>query len=202
MKKEQREKMLLVLVVVFGVIYLYVNYLFLPEWSNIQHQSKVLNERRNYYTDLTKYQAQVTELQQEIHNLESEIEKLKAQIPGSLDKPQLMVYLYETAKAFKVTPQNLSFEQIQNKGSYQALGMSFNCTGSPADVLGMIQKLQSTITPRLTIQGVNLSVQQGVMRAELKLTAYAGLNSAIPALKPPFMNANLGVDSAARMFTP
>jgi len=203
LKKEKLEIIVLILFVMIGLGYAYSKFLFLPEWMLIQSSTSQLTTQKGQYQELLTYQKNPSGLQQEIKTLETKVLQLNSQLPNSLDKPQLMVGLYTLAKQHSVIPQTIAFEQAQTKGTYQELGLSFSCLGKTSDILALIQDLQFGGSQRLAVKSVNLSVAQGIMRAELKLTAYASLgNSNDQTQKPAFMNSPIGVESPVKLFQP
>lgn len=203
LKKEKLEIIALILFVMFGLVYAYMTLLFLPEWMVIQSSTSQLYAEKDHYQELLTYQKNQNGLQQEIKTLETKVLQLNFQLPNRLDKPQIMVGLYTLAKQHSVIPQTIAYEQAQNKGTYQEMGMSFSCLGKTANILTLIQDLQFGGSQRLAIKSINLSVLQGIMRAELKLTAYSsvGISNDSPK-KPDFMNSPIGVDTPVKMFQP
>ena len=202
LKKEKLEKIGLILLLSLGLAYAYVTLLFLPQWTVIQSSTKQLQTQDNLYQELISYQGNPSRLQQEIKTLENQVQKLSAELPNRVDKPQLMVGLYTLAKKHSVNPQSIAFEQPQTKGDYQEIGISFSCLGKVDDILATIKDLQFGGTQRLAIGSIALSTQQGTMRADLKLTAYAARGTSERVEKPDFMNTPIGVDSPAKMFQP
>ncbi|MHB1653752.1 MAG: type 4a pilus biogenesis protein PilO [Desulfitobacteriaceae bacterium] len=205
MKKEQAQKIILLILLGVGLIYGYVTYLFAPQWANIKSLAQRLQERQTYYRELQSYHGNPANLQQEIQTAEKQLKEGANQFPNSFDKPQIMVYLYTVAKQHSVVPQTVKFEQTQNKGFYQEMPLSLSCEGKSADVLSLIQDLQRGTSPRFATQSVNLTVQKGNMQGELKLVAYAaGTSETVDysAGKPSFMNAPLGIGTVPKMFQP
>ena len=204
LKKEKLEIIALIFFVIIGLGYAYIKFLFMPEWTVIQSATSKLSSQKDHYQELLTYQKDQSGLQQEINTLETKILQLNSQLPNKLDEPQLMVGLYTLAKQHSVSPQSVAFEQAQTKGTYQQMGMSFISLGKPADILTMIHDLQFEGTQRLAISRVNLTTtQQGIMRAELKLDAYASMGvSNDPPNKWDFMDSPIGVDSPTKMFQP
>lgn len=203
MKKERLQIIILVGIILFGISYAYLKFLFLPQWTVIQGATNRLDSLENQYQDLLTYQRDQDGLEQEIKTLEAKVKQLNEQLPSQLDKPQLMVGLYTLAKQHAVNPQSITFEQAQTKGSYQEMGMSFSCLGKTTDLLAMIHDLQFGRNQRLGIKSISLTGSQQNMRAELKLTASASIGlSNDSTQKPAFMNSPLGADSPAKMFQP
>lgn len=173
MKKEQRQKILLLVLLGAGAIYAYSTYLLLPEWGKIKSLQQSLGQRQGYYQQLQAHEGNRAGLQTEISQLNAKLKQASLSVPGRLDKPQMLVYLYTMAKGHGVKPQALKFEAIQAKGFYQEMPLSLSCEGKPEDILRLIQDLKNGSEQRLVPQSVNLTQQQGVMRGELKFLAYA-----------------------------
>jgi len=202
-KKERMELMILIIIVLFGLGSAYYKFFFTPEWMVIQSSTQQLNTQKVLYQELLSYQQNQSGLQQDIKTMETKVIELNSQLPARVDNPQRMVGLYNLAKQHSVTPQSIAFEQIQNKGTYQEMGLSFSCLGQTANILTLIQDLQLGGSQRLAINSINLSVSEGVMRAELKLTAYSSLGiSNSLTQKPSFMDSPFGVGSPKEMFQP
>lgn len=199
MKKERLQVVILILIIMFGVSYAYVKFLFLPQWEVIQGGESRLASLENQYQELLNYQENDTKLAQEIKTYELKIQQLNTQLPRRLDKPQLVYGLYTLAKNHGVNPQSVSFEQMQDKGTYQEIGMSFSCIGKAKDILILIHDLQFGKNLRIALKSVSLTGSQENMQAELRLIAYAS-SSEEPDQKSEFMNSSFGVDSPEKMF--
>lgn len=203
LKKEKIEKIALILFIILGLVYSYMTFLFLPEWTVIQSSTSKLYAQRDRYQELLTYQQNQSDLLQELKTLETKIAQLNIQIPSRFDKPQLIFELYTLAKQHSVLPQSMTFEPPVIKDSYQGMEISFSCLGKTSDTFTLIQDLQSGNTQRLAIKSVHLSVVQGIMRTELKLTAYASTGKSNSLTKKPtFMNVPIGVDSPVKIFQP
>ncbi len=203
MKKEKFQIIVLISIILFGISYAYLKFLFLPQWTVIQGSTNQLLSLENRYQELLTYQNNQSGLQQEIKTLEAKVNKLNDQLPNRLDKPPIMVGLYTLAKQHSVAPQSVSFEQTQTKDAYQEMGMSFSCSGKTTDLLAMIEEMQFGDSQRLAIKSISLTGSQETMRAELKLTAYGSNGiSKDSNQKPDFMESPFGVDSPEKMFQP
>lgn len=216
MNKEKIEKMALLSLVILGLVYVYNTYLFSPKWEATQKVKGQLIERQQYYQQLVSYQQNRFDLEKSIESISIEAEDLSAQIPPRLDNPQIMVDIYTSAKLYGVDPITLQFEQLQNKGSYEAVGMTFACKGNVDEVLNLISDFQNTALQKLSVQSVTLTAEKAstiintnpaaetiVITAQIKLTAYASaLGTAnVNGPNPSFMSAQFGVNSTAEMFT-
>lgn len=159
MRKEKIEKIALAVVLALGLVYAYLNYLFLPKWALLQKQREQLRSREAYYQQLLSYQSNKEGLTKTIASLDSQAKELTAQIPADLDKPQIMVDIYTIAKLHAVNPQTLKFEQIQKKGNNQELAMSLTCSGKIDDILSFIKDLETTPLDKFALQSINFNVQ-------------------------------------------
>ena len=204
MQKEKVQKILLLLIVGFGLIYAYYTYLFGPQWLIIQQQAVKLSEREGYYQRLITYAGDISGINSQIQSFEAENKQLDTKIPARLDKPEILVYLYTVSKQHQVGPQKLDFGQQQNKDGYQEVALTFSASGKTSDVLSMIKDLQYSGTQRFAIQSVSLVPdKEEMLKADLKLTLFASSKANIEnALKskPLFMNYPFGIGNIVQMF--
>jgi Tfp pilus assembly protein PilO len=173
MKKEVLEKIFLVLLIFGGLAYSYITFLLEPQMDKIKMLSDELVNQQGRYDQLIAYQRSPLSLQEEIKQLEKQNTNLAAQIPNSIDKPQTMYYIYSLAKSAQVEPLSLSFEKPQNEANFQSMGMNFSCFGRVNDVLNFTKKLQFEGTQKMGIQSISFVNQNGGIKAEIKLVAYA-----------------------------
>lgn len=201
MKKEQLEKILLIALIFLGFLYAYYSFLLQPEIGSLEQTNAQLARAEINYVQLSNYAAHKSNLEQKIKEQEDLANKLNGELNSQISKPQVMVDLYSLAKTHTVDPQNLKFDALQDNGKYQTLGMLFTAQGKPADVLGMIQDLEKG-SLKVTVQGINLVMQQGVMRSDLKLVEYSCKSEILDPnqIKPSFMNAKFGVDTVPHLF--
>lgn len=180
-----------------------MTYLFIPQKDNLQIQSQELARREAYYQKLEAAQSDLPQLQKEALDLKNKMLQQSTQLPAKLNNEQILVDLYVTAKQQGVLPQSLTFDSVENKANYQEINMTFKCEGTPSSVLNLLQTLQYGSSLQTALRGIDLTSQKGVMKAELKLAAYAAQGSDLtPGDKPVFMNSPFGVDNPAQMFTP
>ncbi|MHB8124020.1 MAG: hypothetical protein ACYDEJ_00020 [Desulfitobacteriaceae bacterium] len=203
MKKEKVQKIMLLIIILFGIAYSYYTYLFIPEWSVIQSSTAQLQDRQSYYQRLLGYSAKVSEIDNEMKTLDAQRKQLISQSSSKLDKPQLLVYLYNIVKQSQVVPENVTFGQPLDKGTYQELPLTLTCSGKVNEVLSLIQNLQYSGTQRFAIQSTKLSDQLGTLQVELKLTVYVPVLPEIgtePGPKPPYMIYPFGTGTTAQIF--
>ena len=203
MKKEETQKLVLLLIIIFGICYSYYSYLFVPEWSVIQKSTAQLHERQGYYQRLLAYSANVSEIVKESKALEAQQKQLVSQTSTKLDKPQLLVYLYNLSKQYQVVSDKVVFGQPQDKGTYQELPLTFTFSGKANEVLNMIKNLQFSGTQRFAIQSTKLTDQQGVLQVELKMTVYSPVlatKGTTVEPKPPYMIYPFGTATTPQIF--
>lgn len=202
MKKEALEKVLL-MVLLFGVlVYSYNTFLLRPELSTLEKLNTELQAKQSRYEQLLVYQEDKIGFEEEIKRLEAENTTLDAQIPSSLDKPQMMMYIYSVAKSTQVEPVSLNFEQSKNSEEVQSMVLSFSCLGKINDVLVFMKKIQFEGTQKMGIQSVNLVNQNGTLKADIKFVAYASNNSPADASKSPALLTGQGLSTVEQMFKP
>jgi len=204
MKKERFQIILLIAIIMFGTIYAYFKFLFLPQWTDIEASANRLRSLENQYQELLIYRDNPSKLQEEIKTAEAKVKQLSDQLPDRLDTPPIMVGLYNLAKQHFVYPQSIAFEEVQTKGTYQEMGMRFSCQGKTTDLLALIHDLQFGRSQQLAIKTISLTGTQLDMRADLQLKAFGSIgNSKDSTLQPPdFMNSPFGVDSPEKIFQP
>ncbi|WP_088226202.1 hypothetical protein [Desulfosporosinus sp. FKB] len=198
-KKEKIEIIILIFFVFLGLLYAYISFAFLPEWIIIQKSKSQLKAQQEYYQKLLTYQKNKSQLQLDINELKSKVTQLNSQVPNGLDKPQIMVQLYNLSKQHAVIPQKITFEKTQAKSSFETIGISFSCDGKSDDIQAMIHELQFGKTQRMAINSINLTISEGTMHAELKLLTYidkAISNDQTP--KPSFMSSSPKVSSSEK----
>lgn len=202
MTKDKIEKAALLLLILAGMVYFYAMMIFWPKWSLVQQENAQLQEREQYYNKLLSYGAEPDQLDKKIANLEGQVRQLDLAAPEYLNKAQIMVSLYDLAKQYKVNPLNISFASAQAKGPAATVGITFVCSGTASDVLALTKTIEEDKKLPLALNGMNLTVEKGVMQAQLKLTGYAltGGTGAKAKTQPPFMNYPFGFGSTAQMF--
>ncbi|TGE34197.1 hypothetical protein [Desulfosporosinus sp. Sb-LF] len=184
MNKEKIEKTALIILVVMGLVYAYFYYMFLPEWEVSQKIKGQLIERQQYYDKLASYQQNKSDLEKNIEVMNTETINLSAQIPPRLENPQIMVDIYNSAKLYGVDPNTLQFEPLQNKGSYQSVGMTFTCKGKVDDVLTMISAFGYTPLQKLSVQSVTITAEKAPNTTNSSSQPTGTAGSIIPNITP------------------
>lgn len=202
MKKETFEKVLLAALLLGGLVYSYVTYLLGPELNTLESLNNELQMKSTHYDQLLGYQGNLKGLEEEIKSLQVQNAELAAQIPSIIDKPQRMVYIYSVAKSAQVEPVSLTFEPSKNSGDVQSMVMSFSCLGKINDVLTFAKKIQFEGTQRMGIQSITLVNQNGKVKADIKLVAYASNLKVQEPSAEPTISSGKSLTSIEQMFRP
>lgn len=198
--KEQIQKLVLLLLIVFAILYSYANYVFFPQVNHILELRRQVIQSQALLQQLTYFNKNSGMLEQQILSAQEQVKKGSEQVPAQLDKPQLAVDVYDMAKLHGVSSETFRFDKIQSQGTYQMMGMNFVGSGQASNILGFVQDLQ-TSKDLLAVQGITLTANQGSMHVEVAIMAYATSGVVItPAEKPPYMNFPFGINSLLQLF--
>ena len=138
--KQKNQIRILIALILIGGFYAYFEYLLMPQWQVLKHTSALFEERKAYLerlenTDLTSLEQKVTELTLEEVNLRNSL-------PKTLDKPDIMLTIYNLAKINGISPQTLTYEPIQDEGQFYTMGMNFACTGPLENVFALVEQFR------------------------------------------------------------
>jgi len=199
--KQQVEKAGLAVLLAAAALYIYANWLWQPQVARVYEQAQELRRQQEHLRLLNSYAANAGLLAQETSQAEAALAKLQKQVPATLNKGNLLVNIYTLAKRHGVQAQNLTFEELQQKGNVREMGMALVLTGAAEDVLATIKDLQYGDTLHLAVQSVTLGADKNGVKADLKLLALAAAGStAVVPETPGYMNSPFGVDSVAKLF--
>ncbi|CAA7601572.1 Translation elongation factor EF1B/ribosomal protein S6 [Acididesulfobacillus acetoxydans] len=197
--KERFQKIALVVLLAFGLLYSYTNYVVWPEWQHIQELGRQVKARQTEYQRLLELKTRQAAVEQALTAAEAKVRGESSKVPALLDEPRLTVDIYSLAKRDGLSPESLRFYTVQHKGNVQEVKLDFVGSGQTAAVLGFIEDIRQS-RDLLAIRGVNLTVDKGLMKIGLTLTAYASGGGT--AIRAPFMNAPPGISSVVKMFAP
>lgn len=199
--KEQAQKLFLLLLVVFAVLYSYANYIFLPQWNHLVDLRQQVQQSQALLQKLTYYSQHRASLEQQISAAQEQLIKGTEQVPALINKPQLTVDIYSMAKLRGVIPDSIKFDKIQSQGSSQTMGVHFSGSGQAVSILEFVQDLHKS-KDLLSVQEFTISANQGSMHVELGITAYATSGLAITSEeKPSYMDYPFGVTSLFNLFS-
>lgn len=173
MKKERIQLLILSLIIIAGLTYAYIQFLLIPEWNNIQTKSTYLQENQDYLQELKTGYEKFSLLKKEAEELESQEKKLNERSPQQLDKPTLMMYIYNTSKQMGLQPLNLAFEPLNEKEGYFQMGMSFSCRGSENNIYNFLDKLRIEQSHKFSLDSINMNSQGDTRSVNMRLVAYA-----------------------------
>jgi Tfp pilus assembly protein PilO len=228
--KEQMQKIALVAIVLFGIIYVYFSNILSPQWDKITQLEQQKLQRQALLQKLTIQKEHLAKLQQQISDDQVLIKKGSVKVPAAINKPQLTVDIYNLAKQHGISPDNLRFDKIQNKGTYQEMGIDFTGSGQITDILSFIRDIQKS-QDLITIQNISLTaqtnnvqtsmiqptatqatgtqpngiqpgiVQTGGMKVDISLVAYSTTGIHVTPKKPAYMNYPFGITSILKLFS-
>lgn len=177
MNKQKRQIMFLFLLVVFGVIYVYIQYLLVPELGKIHNKTLLLKQKQAYLEKLKRSYLVMPELKKKAEELNGREEDLDGLVPKKLDKPYIMLDIYNLAKKNGVTPKSLSFEPLQEKENHYAMGMNFSCTGSKENIFELIDQLDKGGEYKYTLDSLSLNATEGIIdgnnNVNMRIVVYA-----------------------------
>lgn len=173
MKKETKQLLFLFTLIGIGLIYFYINYLFMPQWSNIKQLEEINAERKSYHELLLTYESNSTTLQKELDTVQLAYSDLMEQIPQKIDKPELVISLYNEAKVNQVQPETVVFGTLETRDGYLVQPITFICLGGSQNVFQMINTLQNNSAYKFALDSVNFTNQGDLLRGEMQLLAYA-----------------------------
>jgi|GEM_PF-1470280 len=178
MDKNAKQLIFLVILIISGLIYAYYAYLFTPEWANIQLLQQYRQEGQSRYEKLLAYQENRHELEEEIVNLEAEYIELHHKFPNQVDKPQIVRELYTVAKVNMVQPKSVTFGELESMDTYDIQAITFSCLGPQANVIKMINELQTEENLSYTLESLDFTNTEGILEGEIILKAYINKISA------------------------
>lgn len=171
--KELKQLFFLVILIGLGLIYLYVNYLFIPQRSNIEQLKEKIAERTSHLELLQSYERNPTALKNELETLQMEYSNLKDQIPDKIDKPEIVASLYNEAKLNEVQPLTVAFGTLETREGYMVQPIVFNCIGQAENVFQMINALQDDQTFQFSVESANFAKEGGLLHGQISFFAYA-----------------------------
>lgn len=173
MNKQKNQILILAGVVIVGFLYAYIQYFFIPQWSVLKGKNAEVSERREYLTQLEESYKVYPSLKEEVQSLKSEVSTLEKKVPVKLDKPDIMLTVYNLAKNNGISPKSLSYEPIKDEGNYLTMGMSFYCTGPAENIYTLVEKFLSGNKYIFALDSISLGQDEsGSTSANMRIVAY------------------------------
>jgi type IV pilus assembly protein PilO len=89
-----------------------------------------------------------------------------------MDKPGIMLTVYNLTKKNGLSPGNLNYEEIKDEGSYLTMGMTFSCTGSLENIYALLNQFLTDNPYILALDSINFSEGENGTAANMRLIAY------------------------------
>lgn len=172
MKKQRNQIIILFMIVILGFVYSYVQYLFIPQWYTLEEKSAQLAAHKEKLVKLEAAYQDFSALKTLSGELKSQVSVLQNKIPQKVDKPDMMLTIYNLAKKNEVAPQSLNYESIQDMGGYLTMGMNFSCVGSIENIYKLLQQLLKENPYIFVLDSIKFSQAEGITSAQMRLVAY------------------------------
>ncbi len=82
----------------------------------------------------------LSSLKDEAKDLKAQVSVLDKKVPKKMDKPDIMLTIYNMARNNGLSPESLSYEPIKDEGSHLTMGMSFTCTGPAENIYALVEQ--------------------------------------------------------------
>jgi len=172
MNKQKNQLLILIAVIMVGILYAYIQYLFIPQWSILVEKSAQVSDRKAYLTRLEESYQGFSVLKEQAVDLKAQVSTLDSKIPKKLDKPDIMVTIYNMAKKNAVIPQSLSYEPVKDEGGYLTMGMNFSCVGSPENIYTLVQQFQEGNPYIFVLDSIQFGEGGGPTQTNMRIVAY------------------------------
>lgn len=173
MSKQKSQILILAVVIILGFLYAYIQYFFIPEWGILKGKNTEVSERREYLTKLEESYRILPDLQEEVKALETQASTLEKKVPMKLDKPDIMLTIYNLAKDNGISPKSLSYEPVTDEGNYLTMGMTFSCTGPVENIYTLVEKFLNGNKYIFALDSINFSKEEdGTSTVDMRIVAY------------------------------
>jgi len=175
MVKKQNTHWQTVLTIILGVtlLALYAVFLFVPQLRVLEEKKDRIEERTAFLVKMEKGYRHYAQLEEQDAALRAQILSLSEKVPKSMDKPEIIVAVYNKAKKNEVVPISLNFEDVQDKGLYKLLPLDFQCEGSYNNVMALISELQQDPAYYFTLSGISFQQEEDQINAKMRLFCYS-----------------------------
>jgi Tfp pilus assembly protein PilO len=173
MNKPKNQIIILIAFIILGVVYAYIQYLFIPQWNILKDGSAYIAEREAYLHKLEENDKILPNLKSRTLDITAQAVMLDKQITKKLDKPNIMLTIYSMAKNVGLNPKSLNYEPIYDEGEYFSMGMNFSCGGSAESVFTLVEQLSNVDKHTFALDSISIVSVEGGVSADLRLVAYA-----------------------------
>jgi len=175
MKKEEKKGKQVILaaaLVLVGMLAGYAVYIFMPKISELQAQAAEISRQRVLLSQLQQGYRSYDQLKEQAASLQGKASELKKKIPGEINKPEIMLAVYNMAKNSGVAPKNLTFEEQKDEGAYFSMGMVFTCEGETIHILNLVDAFQKRDKYYLALDSITFNQAEKQTMATMRLVAY------------------------------
>lgn len=172
MNKQRNQIVFFGLIIAIGLLYIYVQYLFLPQLAVLKEMTAFVASRQDFLAEVEESSKNLPALKEQVSDLESEAGVLNKKVPKDADMPDMTLTIYNLAKNTGLTPVNLNFDSIKDHGGYLTIGMTFSCTGEANNIYSLVEKFLKGNKYIFALESISVIPQNSVMSANMKLIAY------------------------------
>ncbi|NLI91836.1 MAG: type 4a pilus biogenesis protein PilO [Peptococcaceae bacterium] len=173
MNKQKNQILFLAAVIVLGILYAYVQYLFIPEWGVLKQKTAQVSERQAYLTRMENSYKDFSALKQQSSSLKAQVSVLDKKVPKKLDKPDIMLTIYNLAKNNGLSPKSLTYEPIKDEGQYLTMGMNFSCTGPAENIYTLVDQFLKGNKYIFALDSISFTSNKDGSTANMRIVAYA-----------------------------
>ncbi len=170
--KPRRQILILGVLVLLCFLWIDVTYLFIPRLSILQEKTALVSQRAAYLAELQKNYRNYSAIKAQAVSFKAEVAKLDQDIPKIVDKPQIMLTVYNLAKSNGIKPISLKFEPLKEQGSYSSMTMTFFCSGPTENMLTLVEQFQKGKIYLFALNSININQGNQQATASMSITAY------------------------------
>lgn len=172
MNKQKNQILILLGVIMTGVLYVYIQYFFLPQLGVLKEKTDHLAARQAYLWKLEENDRILPSLKEQAQDLTVQASALDKSVPKKVDKPDIMLTVYNLAKKNALNPKNLNYEPVKDEGGFYTMGMNFDCTGSAESVYRLAEQFLQGNKYIFVLDSISMSPGEGGVSAKMRLVAY------------------------------
>lgn len=172
MSKQKNQLLILVVLIVAGALYAYIQYLFLPQFAVLKEETAHLAERKAYLTKLEENFKILPSLKEQVKVLTAQAGELSRDIPLKADKPDIMLSIYNMAKDNGLNPLSLNYSPVKEEAGIITMGMDFTCTGPEENVYALVEKFFEDNKYIFALDSISINPGEGGVSAKMHLVAY------------------------------
>ncbi|RNC29307.1 MAG: hypothetical protein AWM53_00660 [Candidatus Dichloromethanomonas elyunquensis] len=173
MNKQRNQFLILTFIIILGGLYAYIQYLFIPEWRGLKEETSRVSQRQADLARMETGYKEFSSLKQQASSLKAQASMLDKKVPKKLDKPDIMLTIYNMAKSLSLSPKSLTFEDVKDEGQYLTMGMNFSCTGSPENVYTLVDQFLKGNKYIFALDSISFIPGTEESTVKMRIVAYA-----------------------------